>query len=200
MRGLSLVAAGGGHSSSWCVGLSLSRPLLLWSTGSRRAGSVVVAHGPSCSVACGILPYQGSNPCPLHWQADSQPLHHQGSPNVYSCKHHLNQDTEHICHSESCLIPLSVNPFPLRQLMLDVYHHILLVLHVLECHINGTIHYAFLCVSLLPLNIMFVKFNYVAFDVSKSFFLFFFFFLLLTPYLFLAPPPFPLPTELPFVC
>ena len=39
-----------------------------------------VAHGPSCSAACGILPDQGSNPCPLHWQADSQPLRHQGSP------------------------------------------------------------------------------------------------------------------------
>ena len=39
-----------------------------------------VAHGPSRSVACGILPDQGSNPCPLHWQADSQPLRHQGSP------------------------------------------------------------------------------------------------------------------------
>ena len=52
----------------------------LRSTGSRRAGSVIVAHGPSCSVACGIFPDQGSNPCPLHWQADSQPLRHQGSP------------------------------------------------------------------------------------------------------------------------
>ena len=50
------------------------------STGSRRAGSVIVAHGPSRSATCGILPDQGSNPCPLHWQADSQPLHHQGSP------------------------------------------------------------------------------------------------------------------------
>ena len=50
------------------------------STGSRRAGSVVVAHGPSCSAACGIFLDQGSNPCPLHWQADSQPLRHQGSP------------------------------------------------------------------------------------------------------------------------
>ena len=37
-------------------------------------------HGPSCSAACGIFPDQGSNPCPLHWQADSQPLRHQGSP------------------------------------------------------------------------------------------------------------------------
>ena len=59
---------------------SLSRPLLLRSTGSRRAGSAIVAHGPSCSAACGILPEQGSNLCPLHWQADSQPLRHHGSP------------------------------------------------------------------------------------------------------------------------
>ena len=38
--------------------------------------------GPSCSAACGIFPDRGSNPCPLHWQADSQPLRHQGSPIV----------------------------------------------------------------------------------------------------------------------
>ena len=53
---------------------------LLRSTGSRRAGSVVVAHGPRCPTACGTFPDQGSNPCLLHWQADSQPLCHQGSP------------------------------------------------------------------------------------------------------------------------
>ena len=80
MQGLSLVAASGGHSSSRCTGLSLSWPRLLRSTGSRRAGSVIVAHGPSRSTACGIFPDQGSNPCPLHWQADSQPLRHQGRP------------------------------------------------------------------------------------------------------------------------
>ena len=80
VRGLSLVAASRGHSSSRCAGLSLSQPLLLWSTGSRDRGSVVVAHGLSCSAACGIFPDQGSNPCPLHWQADSQPLRHQGGP------------------------------------------------------------------------------------------------------------------------
>ena len=83
VRGLSLVAASGGHSSSRCTGLSLSRPLLLRSTGSRRAGSVIVAHGPSYSAACGIFPDQGSNPCPLRWQADSQPLRHQGSPKTF---------------------------------------------------------------------------------------------------------------------
>ena len=80
VRGLCLVAASGGHSSLWCTGLSLSWPLLMRNTGSRCTGSVIVAHGPSCSTACGIFPDQGSNPCPLHWQADSQPLRHQGSP------------------------------------------------------------------------------------------------------------------------
>ena len=62
VRGLSPVAASGGHSSSRCACLSLPRPLLLRSTGSRRAGSAVVAHGPSCSAVCWILPDQGSEP------------------------------------------------------------------------------------------------------------------------------------------
>ena len=52
-------------------GLLLQWLLLLQSMGCRHAGSVVVAHGLSCSMACGIFPDQGSNPRPLHWQADS---------------------------------------------------------------------------------------------------------------------------------
>ena len=109
MQGLSLVAASGGHSSSRCAGLSLSRPLLLWSTGSRRTGSVVVAHRLSCSAACGIFLDQGSNPCPLHWQADSQPLRHQGSPNIFFffffflCQPKLNR-TQISCQVSSFLI------------------------------------------------------------------------------------------------
>ena len=79
---LSLVAASGGYPLLQRAGFSLQWLLLLWSMGSRCTGSVVVAHRLSCSVACGILPDQGSNPCPLPWQADSQPLHHQGSPQV----------------------------------------------------------------------------------------------------------------------
>ena len=91
-RGLSLVASSGGYSSLRSTSLSPRWPLSLRSAGSRHTGSVVVARGPqsagsavvahglSCSVACGILLDQGSNPCPLHWQADSQPLRHQGSP------------------------------------------------------------------------------------------------------------------------
>ena len=92
VRGLSPVAASGGHSSSRCgnrsssrcAGLPPSRPLPPRGTGSRHAGSAAVAHGPSRSAACGIPPDQGSNPCPLHWQADSQPLRHQGSPPTFS--------------------------------------------------------------------------------------------------------------------
>ena len=43
-------------------------------------GWEVVALGLSCPTACGIFPDQGSNTCPLTWQADSSPLDHQGSP------------------------------------------------------------------------------------------------------------------------
>ena len=88
--GLPLAVASGGYSSLRCVGFSLQWLLVaehrlqahglqqLWCMGSvdvarrlQTAGSVVVAHGLSCSVACGIFPDQAQNPCPLHWQADS---------------------------------------------------------------------------------------------------------------------------------
>ena len=67
VRGLSLVAASGGHSSSRCAGLSLSqplllRPLLLRSTGSRRAGSVVVAHWAQLLRGMWDLPRPGLEP------------------------------------------------------------------------------------------------------------------------------------------
>ena len=103
MRRLSLVAASGGHSSLRCAGLSLSRPLLLRSTGSRRADSVVVAHGPSCAVACGILPDQGLNPCPLHWQADSQPLRHQGSPSLFTLHKSVRLEDFVVCDIQCAL-------------------------------------------------------------------------------------------------
>ena len=55
--------------------------------GLQGTGSVVVVHRFSCPAACGIFPDQGSNLCLLHWQADSLPLSHQGSPvllfNIY---------------------------------------------------------------------------------------------------------------------
>ena len=42
--------------------------------------SAVVEHALCCSTAYGAFPAQGLNPCPLQWQADSYPPHHQGSP------------------------------------------------------------------------------------------------------------------------
>ena len=69
-----------GSSSFRCSVFSLWWLLLLQSTGSRRIGSVDVVHRFSCSAACGIFLDQGSNLCPLHWQVDSNPLHHRGSP------------------------------------------------------------------------------------------------------------------------
>ena len=86
LRGLSLVVDSGGYSSLWCTAFSLRWLLLLRSMDTRCAGfsscctrakqlwhggSIVVAHGLSCSAAWGIFPDQGQNLCPLHWQVDS---------------------------------------------------------------------------------------------------------------------------------
>ena len=71
VRGLSLVEASRRYSSLQCMGFSLQWLLLLRSTGSN---CTVFSH-------CGAS--QGSNLCPLHWQVDSYPLYHQGSPCVF---------------------------------------------------------------------------------------------------------------------
>ena len=76
---LSLVAESGlsscGVQASHCGGFSC------WD--SRTWASEVVALRLSCSAAFGIFLDQGLNLCPLHWQADSYPLYHQGSPFVF---------------------------------------------------------------------------------------------------------------------
>ena len=46
--------------------------------------SIVVAHGLSCSLVCGIFPDQGSNLCLLLWQADSLPLSTREAPAFFS--------------------------------------------------------------------------------------------------------------------
>ena len=78
MGGLSLVAVMGatllcGARASHCGGFSCCGAGALGARASVVVahGSVVVAHGLSCFAACGIFLDQGSNPCPLHWQADS---------------------------------------------------------------------------------------------------------------------------------
>ena len=43
---------------------------------------IVVVHGLSCSMACGIFPDRGLNLCLLHGQMDPLPWSHQGSPSM----------------------------------------------------------------------------------------------------------------------
>ena len=64
--------------SSHCNGFSFCRAWALGAQSSavvahglQSGGSVVVAHGFSCPVACGIFLHQLSNWCSLHWLADS---------------------------------------------------------------------------------------------------------------------------------
>ena len=61
--------------ASHCGGFSCCRE---WSL--EGWASVVVAHGLSCPMACGIF----LDLCPQHWQADSQPLDQQGSLQGFS--------------------------------------------------------------------------------------------------------------------
>ena len=99
-RGLSLVAESRGCSLVTVCGLfhavaSLvvqSRLQGIWALAGTHRGSIVeapwfqstgsiaTANGLSCSTACGIFPDLGPNPCLLHWQADSLPPGHPGSP------------------------------------------------------------------------------------------------------------------------
>ena len=92
----SLVAESRDYSLLRCSDFS-SRWLLLL----QRMGSVLVAHGLSCSAACGIFSDQVSNPCPLHWQADSLPLSHQGSPEFLNLKNSYDIMYMYICIIES---------------------------------------------------------------------------------------------------
>ena len=56
-------------------------------TGGSRAQARELSHRLSCSAACAIFLGQGSNLCLLHWQEDSLPLGHQGSPQRSFDKH-----------------------------------------------------------------------------------------------------------------
>ena len=86
---LSLVAVSTGCSLAAAHGLLTAVASLVSEHGLQVCGlswahrlqrSVAVAHGISCSKACGIFPDQESNPCILHWQMDSLSLSHQGRP------------------------------------------------------------------------------------------------------------------------
>ena len=65
---------------SLCYGFSCCGARSCDSRTLQSTGSVVVVNGLSCSSVCGIFLDQGWNPCPVHWQVNSLPLSHQGSP------------------------------------------------------------------------------------------------------------------------
>ena len=66
MYGLSLVVVRGGCCIAAVHGFLIAVASLEQSMGSRLWASIVVAHGFSCPVVCGILPEQVSNLCSLH--------------------------------------------------------------------------------------------------------------------------------------
>ena len=70
--GWGLLSSSGAWASN-CGGFSCCR---VWA-------SVVMAHGLSFPMACRIFLDQGSNPYPLYYKVDSQPLGHQGSPSSF---------------------------------------------------------------------------------------------------------------------
>ena len=86
--GFSLVAASRGCAS---VAVHSARALGTGASGAvapqlSSTGSEFAAQGFSFSMACGIFLDQRSNLCLLHWQADSLPPSHQGSPYAFSGK------------------------------------------------------------------------------------------------------------------
>ena len=70
-----------GVQASYCSGFSCCQVQTVGHTGFSSCGtwaqelwfpgSIAVAQGLGCSMACGIFPDQGSNLCLLHWQVDS---------------------------------------------------------------------------------------------------------------------------------
>ena len=68
-----------------------------------------MARGLSCSMACGIFLDQGSNPCLLHWQADSLPLSQGEIPlrNAFNHKQQLqNNPTNSSLKKDKCFLAL----------------------------------------------------------------------------------------------
>ena len=78
--GSSLVATTGGYPSLQCTDYRLASLVAEHGLeGAQSTGSAVAVQRLSCSAACWIFPYQGSNPCLLHWQVYYSPLSHKGS-------------------------------------------------------------------------------------------------------------------------
>ena len=99
-RRLSLVAGRGCSLSlrpaSNCCGFSCC--------GARHAGFSSCGAWPAVS---GIFSDQGLNPRPLHWQGDSQPLHHQWSPKTFI--YYMTGFVPAVLHSSTQLVFTTVS-------------------------------------------------------------------------------------------
>ena len=95
-----------------CMGFSL-----WWLHCCGAQASVTVVHGLSCSVAHGIFLNQESSAWSLHWQVNSYPLYHHGSPHhdfwntqnwwsFIKFSHNQNQINESYIESHKCDISL----------------------------------------------------------------------------------------------
>ena len=173
------ITAGGGHSSLRCTGFSLPCLLLFWSTESRHTGfsscgswalecRLSSCGTRACSVACGVILDQASNLCPLHWQSESLPLSHQGSPSCGSPFHSLDIPslflsqglcTCHVLHLDSLPLYLTMaTPFdilgeatlPKGALSYDFLlyisqHHFLYVFSLISCECSNQIFLVSYC-------------------------------------------------------
>ena len=75
-----------------------------------------MVHKLSCSLASGIFLDQGLNPCPLHWQEDSYPLHHQEGPLtvVLICILLMLSDIEHLFRCLFAILISSLLKLPFK--------------------------------------------------------------------------------------
>ena len=96
----------------------------------QSTGLIVGAPGLSCPMACESFLDQGPNLCPLHWQVDSSPPSHQGSPTeiinvLFSVATRKTLNVNHEIHFKSLIL---ANSFVLGVLVVSYFflHRIIL--------------------------------------------------------------------------
>ena len=88
--------------------------------------SIVAGSQLSCLMACEIFSDQRSNPCPLHWQADFQPVHHHESSQAcfIKCQTHYNFSVNIQFSLVAQLCLTLCNPMNPSTLGLPVHHQL----------------------------------------------------------------------------
>ena len=131
MRGLSPVAASGGHSSSRCAGLSVSRPLPLRSTGSRRAGSVAWLTGLVVPWHVGSSQTRARTRVPC---SGRQTLNHCAIREAPHCSFHLH------FQGDILIYLLTIQKFPV-QVLCPFFYWVVCLFSLLICRSSLCILY-----------------------------------------------------------